>query len=198
MDAEVRRFVDELYAEGLRHDAAQPDRELRRRNIGPEAAALLAVVVQAMGAARVLEIGTSNGYSTLWLADAVRPVGGRVLTVDPDADAQRAAAANLAAVGLDPCVELRCADGGEVLAALPDGGQDVVLLDAHRPAYAGWCPHPVRVLRPGGLLVVDNVLSHPEDVAPFLALVDAEPALRSAISRTDKGQLLAVKSHTAG
>jgi predicted O-methyltransferase YrrM len=93
---------------------------------------------------------------------------------------------------------LRCADGGGVLAELPDGSQDVVLLDAHRPAYPGWWPHPVRVLRPGGLLVVDNVLSHPGDVAPFLALVDAEPALQAALSRTDKGQLLAVKSRTAG
>jgi predicted O-methyltransferase YrrM len=198
MDAGVRRFVDERYAEGLRHAAAQPDRELRRRNIGPEAGALLSVVLHAMGAARVVEIGTSNGYSTLWLADAVRPVDGRVLTVDPDAGAQRAAAANLATAGLAPWVELRCADGGEVLAGLPDGSQDAVLLDAHRPAYPGWWPHPVRVLRPGGLLVVDNVLSHAGDVAPFLALVAGEPSLRTAVSRTDKGQLLAVKSHTGG
>jgi predicted O-methyltransferase YrrM len=197
MDAEARRFVDELYAEGLRHDAAQPDRELRRRNIGPAAAALLSVVLQAMGAGRVLEIGTSNGWSTIWLADAVRAVEGRVVSVDVDADAQRAAAANLAAVGLDRWVELRCADGGAVLAGLPDASQDVVLLDAHRPLYAGWWPNPVRVLRPGGLLVVDNVLSHADEVAPFLALVAGEPSLRTATSATDKGQLLAVRTRTA-
>jgi predicted O-methyltransferase YrrM len=53
------------------------------------------------------------------------------------------------------------------------------------------------VLRPGGLLVVDNVLSHADEVAPFLALVAAEPSLRTATSSTDKGQLLAVKVRTA-
>jgi predicted O-methyltransferase YrrM len=194
MEAAVRRIADALYAEGVEHDSAQPDRLHRRRNLSPDAAALLAVVLRAMGARSVLEIGTSNGYSTLWLADAVRATGGRVLSVDLAAEGQAAAAGTLREAGLDAVVELRHADGGQVLRDLPDGSQDVVFLDSERAEYVGWWPHPVRVLRPGGLLVIDNVLSHPDDVAPFLALVDADPSLTRATAPSGKGQVFAVRS----
>jgi predicted O-methyltransferase YrrM len=185
--------VAALHEEGVRHDADQPDRSRRRRNLTPDAAALLSVVCQAMGARRVLEIGTSNGYSTLWLAHAVREHAGTVLTVDVDADAQRDAAANLARVGLQQHVELRCADGGQVLHELPDGSQDVVLLDAERSRYAGWWPDPVRVLRVGGLLAVDNVLSHPDEVAEVRTRIEADPLLDSTVAPTGSGLLLAVR-----
>ncbi|MDT7638157.1 MAG: hypothetical protein QOC83_2445 [Pseudonocardiales bacterium] len=194
MDDALRTLLDELYRDGLRYDGAQSDRLNRRRNLEPDAAALLSVVIQAMGARTVVEIGTSNGYSTIWLADAVAPVGGRVLSVDLDAAAQEQAAANLAAAGLDKCVELRRCDGGAALAELPDGGCDVLFLDSERPEYPGWWPHPVRVLRPGGLLAVDNVLSHPDEVAPLLRLIDAEPTLTATVVPVGKGELLAVKA----
>ena len=147
-----------------------------------------------MGATRVLEIGTSNGFSTLWLARAVAERGGTVLSVDVDPDGQRAAAANLARAGLAQHVELRAADGGEVLRELPDAAQDVVFLDADRSRYLGWWPAPVRVLRPGGLLAIDNVLSHPEQVAGVRARIDADPQLRATVVPTGKGLLLAVRA----
>jgi len=182
-----------LHEEGVRHDAVQTERSQRRRNLHPDEAALLSVVCAAMGARRVLEIGTSNGVSTLWLARAVADVGGTVLSVDVDAAGQRAAAANLARVGLAERVELRCADGGAVLAELADGSQDVVFLDSDRSRYLGWWPHPLRVLRPGGLLAIDNVLSHPESVAELRARIEADERLRTTTSAAGKGLLLAVK-----
>jgi predicted O-methyltransferase YrrM len=185
--------VAALHEEGVRHDAGQPDRSRRRRNLTPDAAALLSVVLQAMGARRVLEIGTSNGYSTLWLARAVGVRAGTVLTIDVDADAQRAAAANLARVGLQQHVELRCADGGQVLRELADGSQDVVFLDAERSRYPDWWPHPVRVLREGGLLAIDNVLSHPDQVADVRARIEADLRLDSTVVPTGTGLLLAVR-----
>jgi predicted O-methyltransferase YrrM len=185
--------VRALHAEGVRHDARQTERSRRRLNLDPDEAALLGIVVEAMGAGRVLEVGTSNGFSTLWLARAVRDRDGTVLTVDVDAEGQRAAAANLARVGLTQYVELRCADGGQVLRELPDGSQDVVFLDADRSRYVGWWPEPVRVLRPGGLLAMDNVLSHPDQVADVRALIDADPRLRSTVAPAGKGLLLAVR-----
>jgi len=184
--------VRALHADGVRHDAQQADRSGRRLNLDPDEAALLSVVCRATGATRVLEIGTSNGYSTLWLARAVHGRGGRVLSVDLDAGGQRAAAAHLARVGLREDVELRCADGGQVLRELPGGSQDVVLLDADRSRYAGWWPDPVRVLRAGGLLAVDNVLSHPDEVADLGALIGADPRLTSTVVPLGKGLLLAV------
>jgi predicted O-methyltransferase YrrM len=182
-----------VFEDGVRHDAAQPDRSTRRLHLDPDAAALLSVVCQAMGAARVLEIGTSTGHSTLWLARAVQDRGGTVLSVDVDGDAQAAAATNLARVGLQQHVELRRADGGQVLRELPDGSQDLVFLDSERPEYAGWWPDPVRVLRVGGLLAIDNVLSHPDEVADVRALIDADPRLAATVVPTGKGLLLAVR-----
>jgi predicted O-methyltransferase YrrM len=184
-----------VYEDGVRHDAGEVDRSRRRLNLDPEEAALLSLICQAMGATRVLEIGTSNGHSTLWLAHAVQDRAGTVLSVDLDAGAQRAAAANLARAGLQQHAELRRADGGEVLRELPDASQDVVFLDADRTRYVGWWPDPVRVLRVGGLLAIDNVLSHPDQVAQVRGLVHADPRLESTVSAAGKGLLLAVRRH---
>jgi predicted O-methyltransferase YrrM len=185
--------VRSLYDEGVAHDAGQADRTRRRRNLSPDAAALLSIVCEAMGARRILEIGTSNGYSTLWFARAVRDRDGAVVTVDLDGDAQRAAAANLTRVGLQQHVELRCADGGQVLRELPEASQDVVFLDSERTAYLGWWPDPIRVLRVGGLLAIDNVLSHPDEVADVRALIAADPQLTCTVTGIGKGLLLAVR-----
>ena len=80
MDATRQTFLDELYAHGRAHDERYEDRLKRLRNVEPETAELLGVLVRSMGAERVLEIGTSNGYSTIWLGDAAEAVGGTVLS----------------------------------------------------------------------------------------------------------------------
>ncbi|MDI3405245.1 O-methyltransferase [Streptomyces cavernicola] len=190
-------LVRALHRSGVEHDAAQSDRLRRRRNLEPESAALLAVLLRAMSARRMVEIGTSNGYSAIWFADALRATGGQpLLSVDLDGAAQREAAANLAAARLDGYVELREADGGTVLRELPDGGLDALFLDSERTEYAAWWPHPRRVLRPGGLLIVDNVLSHADEAAEFLGLVEADPEFTSTTAAVGKGLHLAVRATT--
>ncbi|MFL6073068.1 MAG: O-methyltransferase, partial [Mycobacteriales bacterium] len=83
-------------------------------------------------------------------------------------------------------------DAGEYLAGLPDGAVDVLFLDAERTEYLGWWPHPLRVLRPGGLLAMDNVLSHADEVADVRALLEADPTVASTVVDIGKGELLAV------
>jgi predicted O-methyltransferase YrrM len=194
VDAALRDLLDRLYREGLAHDAAEPNRRRRRRNLEPEAATFLWVLLQALRAPAVVEIGTSNGYSALWLADAAVASGGRVTSVDVDAGVQGEAEANLAASGLAAAVELVTSDGGRFLAGVPDRSLDLLFLDAERPEYARWWPHPRRVLRAGGLLVVDNVLSHPDEVVELRARVEGDQELASTIVPVGKGQLLAVRS----
>jgi predicted O-methyltransferase YrrM len=189
---ELRDLLDRLYQEGLAHDAAEPDRLRRLRNLEPDAAALLWITLRALRPRLVVEIGTSNGYSTLWLADAVAAAGGRLVSVDIDAAIQARAAAHLAEAGLAGVVELVTGDAGEYLAGLPDGAVDVLFLDAERTEYLGWWPHPLRVLRPGGLLAMDNVLSHPDEVADVRALLEADPTVASTVVDIGKGELLAV------
>ena len=175
----VRRSVAaEVLAAAREHDAKQTDRLARFRNVEPETAELLGVLVRATRAARVLELGTSNGYSTIWLADAVEGIGGRVVGVDLDADRIALARENLERAGL--AADLRVADAAEVLSQSPGESWDLVFLDAERDAYVDYWPELLRTLRPSGLLIVDNVLSHAGEVASFLALVGMEPTVTTA------------------
>lgn len=189
MNSELRTLLSELYADGTRHDDAEPDRLRRRRNLEPGSAELLTLVLRAANARDVVEIGTSNAYSAIWLADAVRDTGGRVVTVD--VEEWPGAVENVRAAGVEALVERRLADGRELLASLEDASVDLLFLDAERVEYPGWWPHPVRVLRPGGVLAVDNVLSHPDEVAEFLALVGGHGGFESTTVPVGKGLFLA-------
>lgn len=198
MDDTLLTVLDELHRYGTAHDAGLADRLERLRNVEPDTARVLSVLVQALAARRLLELGTSNGYSTLWLADAVRSVGGRLVTVDVDAARSALAAQNLDRVGLRELVELRVEDAAVTLRETPDGALDLIFLDAERPAYASYWPDLVRVLRPGGLLAVDNVLSHADQVADFRALVRADARVSEAVVPTGAGLLLVVRAPAPG
>jgi predicted O-methyltransferase YrrM len=193
LNAARRALAAELYASGRAHDAAQPDRLARWRNVEPETAELLAVLVRAMGARRVLEIGTSNGYSTVWLADAVEAVGGTVVSLEVLAGRTALAAEHLARAGLAGVVDLRTVDAGAALAAFDNAAFDLVFLDAERPAYAGYWPDLVRVLAQPGLLAVDNVISHADDVADLRALVQADERMTSSLVPIGAGALLVAR-----
>jgi predicted O-methyltransferase YrrM len=191
MDARLEALLDDLHREGVEFDAARADRTERRRNLEPDSARLLHLLVLATGAQRVLELGSSNGYSTIWLADAVEANGGRVLTVDTDDKRLLEARDNTARAGLG--VELELGDAGDVLHASEAAIWDMVFLDAERPAYSTYWADLVRVLRPGGLLAVDNVLSHAEEVADFRTLVAADPRVTEAVVPTGAGVLLVTR-----
>lgn len=193
MDQQVRAVIDDLMSRAEEHDAGQTDRLQRWRVLEEPAGRLLGVLVRTATAREVVEIGTSRGVSTLWLADAVRATGGRLVSIDTDADAQREAAKAVQRAGLTAWVEFVVADGGTYLTALPDVSLDLLFLDAERTEYAGWWPHPVRVLRPSGLLVADNATSHPDEIAPLAGLLAGSPELTSTTLEVGKGELVAVR-----
>jgi len=163
-------------------------------NITRDTGEFLAVLVKAMHARRVLEIGTSNGYSTLWLASAAQAIGGTVTTVERSELKVGMARASFARSGLAGTISLVHDDAGTVLKGAADGSFDLVFLDSERPEYPGWWPDLRRVLRAGGLLVVDNATSHSEQMAPLVALVSADPAFTTSLVPVGNGELLAVKA----
>lgn len=193
MDQVLQAFADRLYEESRTHDLAQPDRLQRYRNLEPESAELLAILATASRPRRMLELGTSNGFSTLFLADVARDVGAELVSVDVDEQRTAAAAANLAAAGLGSIADLRTDDAPVVLASSPDQRWDLIFLDAERPAYPGYWPDLVRSLAPNGLLVVDNVLSHADQVRDFRALVSADTRVRDTLVPVGAGLLVVVK-----
>lgn len=194
MDSTRQAFLDELYAHGREHDAALADRLERLRNVEPETAELLGVLVRALRARRVLEIGTSNGYSTIWLGDAAEAVGGSVLSLEIEAERTAAAQQNITDAGVAGFIELRTQDAGEALASFGDESYDLVFLDAERPHYVSYWPDLVRVLVPNGLLVVDNTLSHAKELTEFSALVHEDERITSTLVTVGAGVLLIVKS----
>jgi len=184
-----RELLAELEAHGREHDAALEDRRERLRNVEPETAAMMSVLVRALRAERLLELGTSNGYSTVWLGDAAEAQGGRVLSVDVDEGRMAQARENIARAGLDATVELRLEDAGATLAGLAGASCDFVFLDAERPAYPCYWPELVRVLAAPGLLLVDNAISHAEEMSAFRAVAEDDARVEVALLAVGAGVL---------
>jgi predicted O-methyltransferase YrrM len=184
----------ELEEFGKANDSTTTQRPRRMLNITRDTGEFLAVLVRATLARRVLEIGTSNGYSTLWLAGAARAIGGSVTTVELSDYKVGLARATFTRSGLAGFISLVQEDAGRVLRHSADGAFDLVFLDSERPEYPGWWPDLARVLRPGGLLVVDNATSHQAEMAPFVALVSADARFTTSLVPVGNGEFLAVKS----
>lgn len=192
VDERVSRVLTELHRYGVAFDAGKSDRRERLRNLEPDSAQLLSLLVRATNARAVLELGTSNGYSTVALGEAVRANGGRLTSVEIEPERSAQAAVNIDRAGLSGCVDLRIQDAAETLRVSADASWDMIFLDAERPAYVSYWPELRRVLRPGGLLAVDNVVSHADQVSAFRQLVNADDGVRQALAPTGAGVLLVV------
>jgi predicted O-methyltransferase YrrM len=194
MNNQLQSFIAELEQFGKANDSEMTERPRRMLNITRDTGEFLAVLVRATVARRVLEIGTSNGYSTLWLADAAHVIGGAVTTIESAEYKVGLATKNFARSGLASGITLVHDDAGLVLGRSADSTFDLVFLDSERSEYVGWWPHLKRVLRPGGLLVVDNATSHVEEMAAFVALVEADTSFTTSLVPVGNGEFLAVKT----
>jgi predicted O-methyltransferase YrrM len=194
MDDALETLKAELERFGKASDAATNQLPRRMLNITRDTGEFLAVLVRATTARRVLEIGTSNGYSTLWLAEAARGIDGSVTTVEFADYKVALASANFARAGLAKFVTLVHDDAGRLLQRSDGSVYDLIFLDSERLQYPAWWPDLRRVLRPGGLLIVDNATSHAQEMAPFAALVQADPGFATCLVPVGKGEFLAVKT----
>ena len=190
----IDTLLDELEAFGLANDAEHAERASRMLIITRDTGELLAVLVHARGARRVLEIGTSNGYSTLWLARAARSLGGSVVTVEKAQDKFDMAHANFARAQLQGVIDQLLADAGDVLRDAADGAYDFIFLDSARQQYALWWPQLDRALAAGGVLVVDNASSHYADMVEFIDAIRADSRYTTCLATVGKGEFIAVKS----
>ena len=197
MKGHRRELLARLWEEGREFDAEQQDRLDRRRNLEPESAELLNILVRSLAPTAVLELGTSNGFSAIWIAEALESSGGTLLTVDNDPGRAAEATKNLVDADLSDRVDQRVADAADVLAEQPDESWGFVFLDAERTHYGNYWPEFDRILAPGGLLVVDNCISHADEVADFRALVGACRDYRQALVPIGAGLLLISKERHA-
>ena len=172
---EFERFMQELYEKFHRHDLKQADRLHRYRNIEPESGRFLSMLIRAQQSKSILEIGTSTGYSTLWLAEAARQTQAMITTLEVDAERVAQAKQYATEIDLADLINFKVIDAQVYLEAEQEIF-DFILLDAERDDYVSYWPHLSRLLKAkGGLLVVDNVISHAAEVEEFIALIQQDP-----------------------
>ena len=192
IDATLSALLDELARFGEDNDARETERPKRMLNITPDTGRLLWILIQTSRARRVLEVGTSNAYSTIWLADAVRATDGRVTTLEADPGKITVARDNLRRAGCADRVDIVSGRADETLATLA-GPFDFVFLDADRARYLTYLEMVVPKVVRGGLIVADNVTSHPEELEAYLARVKSHPRLFSVTVPVGKGEEISYK-----
>jgi predicted O-methyltransferase YrrM len=192
MDQRLRELLQEIEIHGRENDARVTERPRMMLNLEPASAQLLSILVRASGVTRALEIGTSNAYSTIWLAWSLAPAGGRIISIDRNPDKHTLARENLRRANLLDRVELLAGDATEITRELP-GPFDLVFLDADRRKF----PELMEILMPQlackVLLVADNVLSHPEEIAEYLKLVSSLADFQHTIVPVGKGLSVAYR-----
>jgi predicted O-methyltransferase YrrM len=186
----LQSLLAEIHEWGRVHDEREQDPNRKMRNLMPETARLVSILVRGGRHTRMLEVGTSSGYSTIWLAWCARALNGRVMSIDHSAEKLALAAANLRRAGLDAFVDLRCGDASEVVSSLP-GPFDFVFFDSVQVRPHLQLAPLLPKLTGNALLLADNVLSHPEGMAPFLAIIDAQPDFARAVIPVGKGLCVA-------
>ena len=183
----IEAVLAEVSAFGQANDAQTTDRSWRMLNITPDTGQWLRILVRATGARRILEVGTSNGYSTLWLAWAATETDGHVTTLERSADKAALARANFERAGLVGWITIREGAALDTLKTL-DGPFDLIFLDADRASYHAYADLLLPLLRVGGLLVTDNVVSHAHELGDFLARLKQDPALDSVTVPVGNGE----------
>ena len=154
-------------------DIARGNRSRGLPLVDAEVGALLRVVATAIGASRMLEIGTAIGYSTIWLGGALPP-GGMLLTMEMSEERAAEARENIARAGLSERVSVIVGDA-QLKIAKVSGPFDLIFQDGDKKLYAPLLDRLVALLRPGGLLITDNVLWDGE-VVPGFAVVPGHDA----------------------
>ncbi|HEX9122695.1 MAG TPA: O-methyltransferase [Actinomycetota bacterium] len=192
--ADVRAVMRRLEGLDARDREDGTARERRLRAVRPEVGEFLMTLVLATGARMVVELGTSGGYSTLWLAVGLSRTGGRVTTFEIDPAKVELASRSFADAGVDGTVDLRHQDAAEGLRALEPGSADLVFLDAEKEDYERFLTLSVTALRQGGLLVADNLTSHREDLQGFRDAALSHPELAGLVVPIGRGELVAVRA----
>ena len=191
LDDRVRAVLERLEREDAGERAAGLPQGVRARAVAPTTGRFLFSVVAPQADCEVLEIGGSRGYSSIWLAAGVRNLGGRVLSLEQDPLKVEAWRANIAEAGLEEWAELVEGDARETLAGIEDVF-DIVFLDAEKDDYEELFQLARPKLEPGGLVIADNVISHPDPLALYSEARQADPTLVSVTVPLDRGLELSV------
>jgi predicted O-methyltransferase YrrM len=155
-------------------------------NVNADEGAFLRKLAEKVQAREALEIGTSNGYSSIWIGMGVRKAGGHLLTLELDEGRAKLARANFRAAGLDSVITLKL---GDALVEVPklDGPYDFVFIDAWKQDYVKYLNMVIPMVRPGGVIVAHNVTDLKEELTDFIQAVKTNPQLKTGIENPGPG-----------
>jgi predicted O-methyltransferase YrrM len=207
VNEQLLAYAEQLFApeDAALHEirAMQERAGLPHIAISPDEGKILAVLLTAIGARRVLEIGTLGGYSGVWMARAL-PEGGKLTTIEAHPTHAQAALQAFERAGVTQRVELIAGRALEVLPTLRPGF-DAVFVDADKEPLEQYYGHAMRLLRRGGLLLCDNAffngrVTDPRDTAADVAgvrafnrLAASDPRLVAAVVPVRDGLVVGVK-----
>lgn len=192
MTTDLTTLLNELAEFGKQNDASSPERAKKMLNITPETGEFLELIVKATRARRILEVGTSNGYSTIWLAQAARATGGRITTLEIASHKVAMATENFRRAGLTDVIDLRHTNASKFLQTERQPF-DLIFLDSERYQYVGWWRRLSALISPGGLLIADNATSHPLEMADFMALARKSNGFITSLVPIGNGEFLAYR-----
>ena len=159
MTSAAHQTLQRLYAADAEQRSAGLPSSQRTRNVDRDTGRFLRLVAESVGARRVLEIGSSNGISTIWLALGVERLGGEVIGIEILGERAAQANANLAEAGLARVARVETGDARMVASDLA-GPFDLVFIDAEKDDYIAHFSASIDSVRSLGLILADNVLSH--------------------------------------
>lgn len=188
----IRSVMTDLKTRDVADRSDGTPQAARLRAISPEVGQFLLTLAISIGAKTIVEVGTSGGYSTLWLAVAASKTGGRVITFENDPAKAVRARGTFERAGMGRFVELREGDGAKGLLDL-DGPADLVFVDSEKRDYVRLLDLAVDALRPGGLFVADNLISHESELVEFRAKALSDPRLTGLVVPIGAGELVAVR-----
>jgi predicted O-methyltransferase YrrM len=142
----------------------------------------------------MIEIGTSNGYSTIWLAWSLAAAGGSIVSIDRNPNKHELARENLRRAGFLDKVDLRTGDATEIVSQF-EGPFDLVFLDADRRKFPELMQILLPKLAPKAIVIADNVLSHPEEIADYLKWVSSLADFQYTIVPVGKGLSIAYRGN---
>lgn len=167
--------------------------EQRLQALHPDAARFLYVTALAAKARNIVEVGTSRGYSTLWLALVAQKTGGKVLTCEIDPARAEEAKTYFEKAGLSDYIEVLVGDARHTLRDR-DEPVDLLFLDADKGQYETYFDVVYKRLGVGSLVIADNVTSHADELLDYISYVQNHPNLESVTVPVGRGLELTVKT----
>ncbi len=193
MEQKLKQEIILLYQQLHEEDNTKENRLEKWRNLEPESAEFISILIRTQQSRNVLELGTSNGFSTLWIADALKKSNGKLVSIEIEKSRTELAEKHLINFHLIDNVELITADAKDFLFQA-EPIYDVIFLDAERKYYVEYWSYLKNLLnKKGSLLIVDNVISHKNEVAEFISIIESTDDFIISTINIGAGILLVTK-----